>query len=288
MPRPPFYKDLPPVVDYWEEKDSGYKVPRFFTEQQISQLRSDANYRIATANGKICPVCDNQRRFEYQGVEYECPDDDFGHPTTRLSSLYFLANIPLEYQQLVWSEWPVEPAERLVAKEDVESYIADFDLYRQIGVGATFWSQTTGTGKTWMATRILKELVKRGYDGWFIPFKDIRSYYQKDDVDFFVKRMTEAQILVLDDVLEPWTEKAAAFYGDKLEDLIRPRTTANLPTIMTTNLSPDKLEEFFPRVFSLVSAKNLAINMCGPDVRLGRLFMNRLSVLKNGERFPIE
>jgi DNA replication protein DnaC len=100
--------------------------------------------------------------------------------------------------------------------------------------------------------------------------------------------MAEAHVLVLDDVLQPMSEKAEAFYADKLEELIRPRSTANLPTIMTTNLTPDQLEEYFPRVFSLMSAKNISISMPGDDVRLGELFLERLMVQNNGESFPIE
>ena len=255
----------------------------------MAQLRADANFRVQTQNGKVCPVCSNKKKYWYLGKEYECPNDDFGHPTLRLSMLYFLANIPLQYQQLVWSEWPTNVPERAEIKDDVEAYIEAFDKYQRAGVGVTFWSKALGTGKTWMATHILKELLKQGHDGWFVSFRDIKSYHERDDSDFYERRMAEAHVLVLDEVRDPWTENTKRFYGEKLEDLIRPRTNANLPTILTTNLLPEQLEEHYPRVFSLMSAKNKAIHMYGNDIRVSdQIWRRNGEVSLNEESFPIE
>ena len=221
-------------------------------------------------------MCQGNGIFTYKGKDFECPDDSYGHPVLRLSSLYFLANIPIQYQKLVWDEWPDDTEIRKNVKAMVSDYIEMFPGWLLNGVGMSFWSKMIGTGKTWAATTVLKELVKRGYDGWWVSFRETTGYYDHPNSEYLIHRMQEAQILVLDEVSEPiMSDRQKNFYAEKLEDLIRPRTNANLPTIITTNLTPDQLNEIYPRVFSLISAKNFQVTTNGQDARVSDLLFRR-------------
>jgi len=210
----------------------------------------------------------------------------------RLARWYWLHNIPLQYQQLVWDEWPLDTPDHQAAQQDIEDYLAHFTGFNTNGIGLTFFSKFLGTGKTWAATAVLKELVKRGVDGWFAPFGEVPGYFKINDQErrqYLIDRVQDARVLVLDEVKMPFTKEQKRFFANRLEDLIRPRTNRNFPTIITTNMTMDELEDTFPRVFSLLMAKNQMISLNAPaDARMGTAIWKRqVETVQNGESLPI-
>lgn len=263
-----------------------------FSDPQLEQIQRHPGYIEKAKSGKQCPVCLGEGRFVYKGEEYECPEGSGGvHVALRLAMLYWLHNIPLGYQNLVWEEWPDETENQRVAKASMDLYVENWDRLALNGVGLTFFSTGLGTGKTWGATSTLKRLVKQGVDGWFAPFYEVKGYFEIEDKkerDFRIRRVKESGLLVLDEVREPTSVAQKNFYADKLEELIRPRTDNNYPTIITTNMTPEAMEDTYPRVFSLMFAKNVTIELNGADYRLGDEIdiRNRESAI-NGEALPI-
>lgn len=195
MSKPPKLKQkLPELRNYWDEL--GYKVPRYLTEEQVQVLENNQEYVNKTRNGTLCPVCLNTGSYTFNGEGFECFDDTYGHITLRLVRLYYLHNIPLQYQQLSWKDFPVKPKLYKEAKEGCDNYIELFQRYSLNGVGLTFYSRGLGSGKSWGATSVLKELVKLGYDGWFAPFYQVKSYYQIEDPkqrDYLIHRVQSAE-----------------------------------------------------------------------------------------------
>ena len=259
-----------------------------FTDAQIEQIERHPGFDKLGA----CPVCSGVGRYTYLGEEYECPEGPGGvHVAKRLSMLYFLHNIPMGYQNLVWEEWPTETPTQREAKVSMDLYVENFTRFSLNGVGLTFFSKGLGTGKTWGATATLKRLVKAGVDGWFAPFYEVKSYYEigdKAERDFKINRVKEAELLVLDEVRMPGSEAQKNFYADRLEELVRPRTDNNYATIITTNMTPEELEDTYPRVFSLMSAKNLIIELDGSDYRLGTgIWARNVESGQNAEALPI-
>ena len=260
---------------------------RYFSDAELALIGRNPGFQRA---GQKCPVCLGEGRFSYKGVEYECPDDDYGHVTLRKAKLYWLHNIPLEYQQLLWEEWVEETGDRETF-EQVNLYIDSYERYALNGVGMTFYSKGLGTGKTWAATATLKQLVKKGEDGWFAPFYEVAGYYEIVDPEeraYKIRRVQEAGVLVLDEIRRPISEKQKNLLGEKLENLIRPRAANNLPTIITTNLTPNEIEDLYPRAFSLIYAKNIEFELSGTDARLTNKVTKRLiESVANGEALPI-
>lgn len=261
-------------------------IPDYFTEEQVTALNRNPQFR---QYGAECPVCLDTGKFKFMGEEFDCLDDDYGHVTLRLAKLYWLHNIDIQYQQLVWDQFP-----HADVKSRVDMYLEGYRRLRLQGIGMTFFSPRLGTGKSWAATQILKNCVKQGYDGWFASFFDVKSYFEisdKEERDYKINRVREAEILVLDEVKKPVSEAQKNFYEDKLEDLIRPRTNANFPTIITTNMMPEEIEQYYPRIFSLVTAKNLWIEMPQDaiDARAdGNVLARHLELQANGETWPIQ
>lgn len=256
---------------------------KYLTDKQLQDLEYNAEYRTY---GMVCPVCLDTGQYKYLGEEHECPDDDYGHVMLRLAKTYWLSNIPLQYQKLTWEKWPYDDL-----KVEVQQFIDQYQFLRMNGVGITLYSKMTGTGKTWAATHVLRELVKQGYDGWFAPFYEVKGYFEIEDKrekNFRIDKVQHSGILVLDEVRKPYTERMREFYAETLEELLRPRSDSNLPTIITTNMTPDELEENYPRVFSLMSAKNMQLNLDGYDARVGsEVWQENVVLGLNGEVKPL-
>jgi len=276
-----------PLTDLWFDK--GFRVPLYLTAEQDAILRANAQYTHFKRLG--CPVCRGAGSHVWRGEVLPCPDDSFGHAAERLINWYWVHNIPFQYQRLDFAEWPTDATDtKLNAWEDAQGYLAAFDDLQLDGAGVTIFSPELGTGKTWLATAIQKELAKRGVDTWFMPFNEVVSLYQEEDR--WTKRMLRGRIqgsavLVLDEVKLGGSADQRRLYREKLEELIRPRTDANLATIVTTNLTDEELEEHYGRVFSLLSRVNELISLEGePDAREGLLDeIKRRARL--GERPPI-
>lgn len=252
-----------------------------------TQLASIAKNVEFQQRGHKCPVCLGDKKYFYKDVEYDCPDDDYGHPMLRLAKLYWLHNIPLQYQLLIWDEFPHKED-----KSDLEQYLENFERLRMSGAGVTIWGEGLGVGKTWAVTHILKEAVKAGYDAWFVTFFDIMGYLEMEDRElrsYEMGRMRSAEILVIDDIQAPWgSEKQRHYFEEKMEEVVRRRTNMNFPTLVTTNMKLSDFDKTYPRVGSLLAAKNIAFHFQGKDARRGEAVSDsnqRLAM--RGETRPI-
>lgn len=249
-------------------------IPNYFSESQLALLEQNPEYK---QRGKKCPVCLGDGHFFYEGERFECPDDDYGHVALRTAKLYWLAFIPLEYQYLIWDEFPNEDVKR-----EVDEYLTRFERVRLTGAGFTIHGKDMGVGKTWVATHVLRELVKRGYTGLFQSWFGLQHNLSTFDVD----RLVEPEVLVFDDIRPAISDQQRLFYEEKVEMILRLRTTANFPTIVTTNLSMDEFEEEYPRCYSLLVGKNIELPLQGKDARRTKVWNAQKLALK-GESRPI-
>lgn len=234
--------------------------------------------------GGRCPTCLDTGTYAYHGDIHECPDDDYGHVRLRLFKLYCLANIPLEFQQLDWSTFPHQDVRDQVAK-----YIANFETIRLHGLGWEIMGKKMGVGKSWTASHLLKAIVLAGYSGWWIQFMDLKSVYEIADVnrrEFITDKLMNSEALVIDDILKPRSDKMRDFYEDQLEEVVRHRASRNLVTITTTNMLEPELEELLPRVYSVLSAKQIRLELDDNDHRRQQWQENE-ELLLNGEVRPI-
>lgn len=256
---------------------------RYFTDKQLNTLERNPEYN---ERGTECPVCLDTGTYTYLGVDHECPDDEYGHVALRLNKLYYMSFIPIQYQMLLWDEFP-----HAEAKEDIEDYLKHFRRLRLTGAGFTIWGKGLGVGKTWAATHILRELAKLDYNCHFASFFNVKSYFEldnKDEREFLVRRVREAEILVLDEVKAPISNAQRDFFEDKLEEVLRTRTNMNFPTIITSNMPMADFEREYPRCFSLQAGKNQELELRGEDARKsGLVWDNGQKLALKGETRPI-
>lgn len=217
--------------------------------------------------------------YKFRGEELECDCD----MQMQLRKHYLVANIGEQYQRLNWLDYDGSEDVR----KAVGNYLKHYDSARLNGMGIEFSGKTLGTGKTFAATHIAKELIKRGERVYFIPFLSIINLYEAPNGVDLEKYLKEVSVLVLDEVIPPETGPQAAFFARKFEELIRHRTNFNLPIVMTTNLDQGELRKHYPRPYSLLEAKQARVQVEGEDARMGKIGWENLEMLVNDEVRPI-
>ena len=258
-------------------------APRRLSDEELERATSHSDWKKYRGR---CPTCEDTGFYRYQEQEWPCPDDDYGHVRTRLFQAYLAANVPEQYQTLLWAEYP-----HADVKSAVEEYLDNFASFYHHGMGIEFLSRDQAVGKTWAATHILREVVKMGYKGWFVDFVEVKDYYELADPQeriWKTRMVRETPVLVLDDIRRPGSTAQEAFFEDKLESIIRERTNNNLVTIVTSNMEEEEIERRFPRVFSLLQAKtHERLILRGTDAREGITWETNEALAMMGERRPV-
>jgi len=248
------------------------------TTEQLKRIKSFPAY---TGN---CPTCEGEQVYRLDGGTFTCNCQE----QLQLQRRYFAANIGAAYHIISFNDF-FDNYEYL--RETVENYIANFDDNLYYGRGITF-DGPLGTGKTYGATVILKELIKKGVEGYFITFDDLLNVQSKGwkqdeyDPEFYTIRNT--QLLVVDELFDhPDGTKKKELLSETLERIIRYRVSNRLPTILTTNLKPDQEALAYPRVNSLLSTCQIRCSLHGDDLRKGKVRKLTDNRIARGDRKPI-
>lgn len=198
---------------------------------------------------------------------------------------YYLANIGDQYQRLNFADF--QGSESVV--DAVTVFLSKWDAFKINGMGLEFSSPNLGVGKTFAATHIGKELVKRGEKVYFLPFRDVIGLLNKELSyrNAAEQRLRDTTVLILDEVGTGISTAQHQLFADQFEELIRHRTNFNRVTIMTTNLTPEKLREEYERTYSLLEAKQIRVAMEGVDARQTFIDKENVELALNDERRPI-
>lgn len=265
------------------------------TQLKLPRLSNEAYERaeaLASYSFDTCPTCKSKPievapgiygwengTYTLDGHELDCDCD-----TQRLLYRHYLAaNIGDQYQRLNWREFYGSSE----AVDLVSLYLDSWTSAKNNGIGLEFYSPETGSGKTFAATHIGKELIKKGEKVYFTPFLDFINILSATDRIEQEERLFKTTVLILDEVRPATTMIQNTFFSNRFEELIRNRTNFNRVTIMTTNLEPGELRYEYPRPYSLLEAKQKRIKMSGDDARIGERKMRNQELFMNNEIEPI-
>ena len=132
----------------------------------------------------------------------------------------------------------------------------------------------SGTGKTYLAKVVAKELVKRNFTTLFVSSFDLSNmfleeYLSQSDKKTFLRDLVDLDVLVIDDLgTEPMRKNVTKEF---LLILLNERLAKDKATIITTNLNPEQiLDRYEERIFSRICNKRntIMIEFKGKNTRL--------------------
>lgn len=193
---------------------------------------------------------------------YACPCID----QWTLSVALHYAGVGLRYQRLWWAdlhrEVPVP-----------ESYLSDPMRQVRAGRGLALLGEH-GTGKTLIASLILKGLIGLGVDGYFTTFNQLietftAGWEDKEDALYFHSRIKGAEVLVIDDLgKENKSGRAFDMVRSLVDEVIRDRVANGRATIITSNEGESEIRlRYGSSVSSLLSEGVVAYTFVGEDFR---------------------
>ncbi len=134
----------------------------------------------------------------------------------------------------------------------------------------------TGLGKTHMSLAIANTVIQKGFGVIYCSVNNIitkleREHFGRDDGDTD-RMLLECDLLILDDL---GTEFRSSFSGAEIYNIINTRLMTQKPTIISTNLSMQELQERYTERFaSRIMGNYVRFAFCGRDNRLQKLLMN--------------
>ena len=143
-----------------------------------------------------------------------------------------------------------------------------------------FFYGETGLGKTFLSSCIAKELLARGFTvlyttaaQLFRHVEDARFAKDKAASAQLLKIAYEADLLIIDDL---GTEFITTITVSELFSFINTRMLTKRPTIISTNLSPQDLEEaYIDRITSRIFGEYTILRFIGDDIRIAKKRANR-------------
>lgn len=178
------------------------------------------------------------------------------------------AGVDIAYQRMDWDDALSVPDSMQMA---VLEY-ADFaSRYVNVGLGMIL-SGAPGTGKTLLASLLLKRLLQDGHDGYFTQFNEMLDSYttswrNEAERAWFTRRVRNAAILVVDDIGKE-AKGRENITGSMFDAVIRARVAGARPTIITTNYTLEDMRVGYGgAVMSLLAESSLDYTVTGEDYR---------------------
>lgn len=200
----------------------------------------------------------------------------------RPAELWRRANLPtgrfdgLTLADLDWAR--LEPREVATAVRDFAEHL---EIWLAEGMGLTL-TGNVGTGKTHVAVGLVKLACGLGIEARFLTMAEllgaIKATYERERVAphrrgrpgapgeaGLLDDLAELPLLALDDL---GTENPTPWARDRLYTLVNRRYQTQRPTIVTTNLSLEKLaDRLGERTVSRLWGASLVVNLRGADYR---------------------
>lgn len=258
-------------------------------DEQLDEL--ERRYPGLAVDHDHCVICRGTGSFRWyapmtqrqQVGEYECPPGNQGYLHLR----FLYSGIGLAYQRLSWVDYfDVLTHEQMRIADE---YTNDAASYLDAGLGLILHGSDRGTGKTMFAELLLKQLVASGVDGYSTTFASLLASFSagwesKEERVWFMRRVRNAGVLLIDDLGRE--HKGARTIADStLEEVIRHRVQQSMPTILTTNLTPEEIRTGYGgHVMSVLYECSELVEFSGPDrredVRQRRLKERRLGLTR--------
>lgn len=236
----------------------------------ISETDADRLYRdrpeLCAGPDDYCPTCRKTGTYRWGGVDHICNCTR----QLQLAKHYSAAGIGREYQSLDWTDFEADNTE---LRDALFKYIEHHERYISRGIGLLFYGPI-GTGKTLLATLMLKELIKLGYSGFSTTFAETVDSFtstwganNQANRDWFADKFVRSQVLLLDD-LGRELRTTNNLPQSTFDRILRRRVSECRPVILTTNSTLTELGKGYgAQVLSLLMEQSIAYEFVGNDFR---------------------
>lgn len=128
--------------------------------------------------------------------------------------------------------------------EKMKLYVENFEAYKKKGIGL-YLNGDTGRGKSYAAYEVANALLDKGYSVIVTDLASVlRDLQETFEKQAYIHNLCSPSLLVLDDF---GVERDTSFAMEQIYSVIDSRYEANLPMIITSNLTSE----------ALVNAKNI-------------------------------
>lgn len=238
---------------------------QYLSDEDAARLYA-VHKELKASPDDYCPTCLKKGYYYWPDkntrVECDCKQQ------LQYYKHYLNAGIGALYQRLSWEDYNF-PDEDL--EQTVDTYIENAEKMIANGIGIILMGDI-GTGKTLLATLILKEMQKAGYSVYSTTFAGMIEQFTagwNSDLEktFFLERVRKSEVLLIDDIGKEYKTKNGL--GSSTFDMVlRGRVQEGRPTFITTNLDFDDMEEGYgSAILSLLKETSLPMEISGNDFR---------------------
>lgn len=222
-----------------------------------------------------------------------CPYCDGSHEQN-VKNVMKRSNIPIMFKDAKYSQFNWDYYITKTNKDDVykmkkmiDSFILDYkEKWEDLGKGFYIWSRKKGTGKTFLASCICNELMRKNeMVTKFAPVSELLSLEQnrnKESLDEYerdpIKILCNCKILVLDDLGQKNTGNE--WLSDILFRIIDARMQKKLSTIVTANM-PIKEIRFDDRISDRLNRTMQQIPLPDCQIRSKEAYKENYELLKD-------
>lgn len=176
----------------------------------------------------------------------------------------------------------------------VKNFVEDYEKMKKENIGLLFYG-SVGSGKTYLACSIANSLIEQYQISVKIRnFAQIINELQKSSFDFdknaYIESLVNTSVLILDDL---GIERDTSYAKEQVYNIVNSRYLKQKPTIFTTNLSYDTIQNCkdsveYQRIYSRIIEMCIPVMVVGEDFRKfiqrDKLTRNKDRLLNGGER----
>ncbi|MGE9895997.1 ATP-binding protein [Anaerovoracaceae bacterium SGI.195] len=175
-----------------------------------------------------------------------------------------------------------------------KNFVEDYEKMKKENIGLLFYG-SVGSGKTYLACSIANSLIEQYQISVKIRnFAQIINELQKSSFDFdknaYIESLVNTSVLILDDL---GIERDTSYVKEQVYNIVNSRYLKQKPTIFTTNLSYDTIQNCkdsveYQRIYSRIIEMCIPVMVVGEDFRKfiqrDKLTRNKDRLLNGGER----
>jgi len=179
------------------------------------------------------------------------------------------ANIPIKYRTASFEQ--ITHPETSEVRLKLKNYIDKIESHFEEGDGLFLYG-STGLGKTSLVCATLIEALKKQMTGYFITLDRcvsmLASGWRSEEMkEQFQSVILDTDFLVLDEVGNE-TRTNVTLVKTCLNDVLRQRSNNLLPTIITSNLYFNRIQEIYgDEVYSIINESCIPLEFKGVDFR---------------------